>query len=74
MELKTKFDKLVKDNKIVVDIAYTNCPDKAMEFKSEVNEMLKKYNLQVNNVKPLSLSVACHIGDGAIAIAITRKE
>lgn len=73
-ELKTRFDKLVKDNKIVVDIAYTDCLDKALEFKTEVNEMLAKYNLQVNNVAPLSLSVACHIGDGAIAIAVTRKE
>ena len=73
-ELKTRFDYLVKEGKLVVDIAYTNCLDKALEFKEEVNEMLKNFNMQVNIVAPLSLSVACHIGDGALALAVSRKE
>lgn len=73
-ELSTRFNKYLLDNKVVVDIAYTNCLDKAQEFKNEVNQMLEKYNIRVNKVEPLSLSVACHIGDGAIGVAISRKR
>ena len=72
-ELSTRFKEYVLSGKISVDIAYTNCVDRAEEFKDEVNIMLKKYGLKVGRVNPLSLSVACHIGDGAIAIAISRK-
>jgi len=73
-ELSTRFNDLVKDGKVVVDVAYTNCLDKAQEFKLELNEMLKKYNLTVGRVEPLSLAVACHIGDESVAVAITRKK
>lgn len=72
-ELSTRFKEYILSGKISVDIAYTNCVDRAEEFKDEVNIMLKKYGLKVGRVNPLSLSVACHIGDGAIAIAISRK-
>jgi len=71
-ELATRFNNYFKEDKVVVDIAYTNCPEKAEEFRNEVNEMLKKYDLKVSRVEPLSLSIACHIGDGAIAVAVTR--
>ena len=73
-ELSTRFNDLVKEGKVVVDVAYTNCEEKAQEFKEELNEMLQKYGLTVNRVEPLSLAVACHIGDGSIAVAITRKR
>ena len=73
-ELSTRFSDFVKDGKVVVDVAYTNCKEKAEEFKEELNEMLSKYNLVVNKVEPLSLAVACHIGDGSIAVAVTRKR
>ena len=62
------------DGKVVVDVAYTDCKDKAEEFREELNTMLSKYGLTVGRVEPLSLAVACHIGDGSIAVAISRKR
>jgi DegV family protein with EDD domain len=51
-------------------IAYTKDLDQAMDFKSEVEETL---NHKVETVAPLSLSVSCHIGPGAIALAVAKK-
>ena len=73
-ELNTRFAEKLKEGKVVVDIAYTENNSKAMEFKAEVNKMLEKYNLSVSRVEPLSLSISCHIGEGALGIAITRKR
>lgn len=73
-ELETRFADLLKQNKISIDMAYTNCKEKCLEFKQEADKMLQKYNLEVNLIDPLSLSVACHIGDGAIAITICYKN
>lgn len=72
-DLSTRFADDVKNNKINVSIAYTNCIEKAKEFENEVNSALLPFNLKVECVDPLSLSVACHIGDGALAVAISQK-
>lgn len=72
-DLSTRFAEDVKNNKINVSIAYTNCKEKATEFENEVNTALLPFNLKVEYVNPLSLSVACHIGDGALAVAISQK-
>lgn len=55
-----------------IDMAYTRYEDKLLEFRSEVTEAFPwageiRYD-------PLSLSVGCHIGPGAIAITATRKN
>ena len=50
-------------------MAYTYDKDKCLEFKKEAEEIFGKYNLKIEFVDPLSLSVSCHIGPGAIAIA-----
>lgn len=71
-ELSGRFQELVKAGKIVVDVVHSNDKERAIEFKEEVDEMLKKHGLKVNAISELSLSVACHIGDGSIAIAISR--
>lgn len=72
-ELSTRFADLVREKKIKVAMAYTNCEDKCTEFRNEANEMLKKYGLEVEMMDPLSLSVACHIGDGSLAIGVFYK-
>lgn len=71
-EIETRFADIVKEGKLKVYIAYTYVADKAQEFKQEANEALKKYGLEVTWVDPLSLQVACHIGDGSIAIGCAR--
>ena len=55
-------------------MAYTNCREKCLEFKKEADLALAPLGLEIDIVDPLSLSVACHIGDGAIAIACYEKK
>ena len=57
-----------KDN-IYVDIAYTKDDTEALKFLEEVKEEFNRDDTMVN---PLSLSVSCHIGPGALAIAATK--
>lgn len=68
-EIETRFKDVHANGKLKVYMAYTYVTDKILEFKKEADEVLKKYNLSVEVVDPLSLSVACHIGEGAIALA-----
>lgn len=51
-------------------IAYTYNKDEAQEFYDEVKAIYPNHDIIVD---PLSLSVSCHIGPGAIAIACTKK-
>lgn len=50
--------------------AYTKEVDRALEWKAEVEEAFPGHEMHLD---PLSLSVACHIGPGALALACTRK-
>ncbi len=51
-------------------IAYTASPEEVDHFKAEVNEEFPNHELEID---PLSLSVSCHIGPGALALAVTKK-
>lgn len=53
-----------------ISIAHTNNEEVAMEFKKEVETEFPGH--QVELVDELSLSVACHIGDGALALACAK--
>ncbi len=55
---------------VYIDIAYTAAPDDALQFEKEVKEVFPGQQCVVN---PLSLSVACHIGPGALAVACSHK-
>ena len=57
-------------HKVYLDIAHTNNYEEAQDFKAEVEEAFPGY--QVGFVDALSLSVSCHIGDGALALAATE--
>ncbi len=50
--------------------AYTNNLDAALEWKSEVEAAIPGFDMHLD---PLSLSVGCHIGPGALAVTVTRK-
>ena len=60
-----------KDDNVVINLAYTGT-DQALvkEFLEEVKEEFPGKEIYY---APLSLSVSCHIGDGALAIAITKE-
>ena len=51
-------------------IAYTDNEEAALEFKKEVEERFPNADVYM---APLSLSIACHIGPGSLAVTATRK-
>ncbi len=51
-------------------IAHTNNLPAALELKKELESVFSGYDICV---EPLSLSIACHIGPGSLAIACTQK-
>ena len=53
-----------------ISMAYTHDLEAAEEFKKEVQEAFPNHEIVLN---PLSLSIACHIGPGALAVACSRK-
>lgn len=53
-----------------IAMAYTYDLDAALEFKKEVETEFPGHDIVLN---PLSLSVSCHIGPGALAITATKK-
>lgn len=53
-----------------LQIAYSYDIEKAVEFKREVEEIFPGFKVHID---PLSLSVSCHIGPGALALACTKK-
>lgn len=72
-EITTRFKDIYEQNRLEVMVAYTYDKNKALEFKNEIEKAFSKFNLKVSYVDPLSLSVACHIGENAVAIAVAEK-
>lgn len=72
-DIEHRFKSQLDAGKLKIQMAYTHAKDKCLEFKEEADKELEKYGLKVEMVDPLSLSVACHIGDGAIAIACSTS-
>lgn len=70
-DLNTRFADLYKAGKMRLEIAYTDDDSEAKIFKEEVE---KAIGLPVEYVDPLSLSVSCHIGPGALAVACAVAE
>ena len=63
------FDESAKE-RVMLHIAYTKDAEEAELWKQEVMEAFPGFRLKM---APLSLSVACHIGPGALALACTRN-
>lgn len=59
----------VKDD-MVLGMAYTCSSEEAQEWKQEITERFPGYEIVEG---PLSLSVACHIGQGAMAVTCMKK-
>lgn len=53
-----------------IDVAHTNNEAAALEFQKEIEAEFPGYPVEL--VDELSLSVACHIGDGALAVACSK--
>lgn len=63
------FDESAKE-RVMLHIAYTKDAEETELWKQEVMEAFPGFRLKM---APLSLSVACHIGPGALALACTRN-
>ncbi len=60
-------------NNVWFEIAHTENETEAENFKAEILEAFPGYPAEDIVINPLSLSVSCHIGPGALAFAITKK-
>lgn len=69
-DLETRFKEYVKKGQMRLYVAHTNCLAKAQAFAEQIRKEIP--NVELAFIDPLSLSVACHIGDGALAIATSR--
>ncbi len=69
-DLETSFAKYVEMGEMTISLAYTDNKDEAMEFAEEIKVMFP--NIPFRFCDPLSLSVACHIGTGALGLTCTR--
>ena len=55
---------------MILGMAYTCGKEEAAEWKEEIHSHFPEYEIMEN---PLSLSIACHIGAGAMAVTCTKK-
>lgn len=69
-DLETRFAEYVKRGEMCLQAAYAGNEEEAQEFKKELEEAFPGYEIVMN---PLSLSVACHIGHGALAVACSKR-
>lgn len=69
-DLETRFSELVAKGEMVVAVAYTDCRDKAEQFAAEIKAAIP--NVPFKFIDPLALSIACHIGSGALATGVMR--
>lgn len=64
-DIDGRFKDLVSQNKLKFYVAYTKDKEAAIDFKEMCEREL---GISIEYTDPLSLSVACHIGPGALAI------
>ncbi|MBE5828650.1 MAG: DegV family protein [Butyrivibrio sp.] len=68
-DIETRFGGMEKGDFWIAG-AYTNNLEAATEWKKEVEAAIPGFDMHLD---PLSLSVGCHIGPGALAVTVTRK-
>ena len=66
----TRFKEYAEAGEMCLQMAYAGNREEAEEFRKEVEAAFPGVDIQMD---PLSLSVACHIGHGALAIACSKK-
>lgn len=69
-DINERFGGMTEDKHIWLQIAYTHDRAAAEQFRTEVEAEFPSYDIHID---PLSLSVACHIGPGALALACCKK-
>lgn len=67
---ETRFPEYVQRGEMCLQSAYSGNPEEAAEFRKDIEEAFPGIEIMQD---PLSLSVACHIGYGSVAIACSRR-
>lgn len=67
-DLEKRFKEQAEKGKIHIGAAYTGNPEEAKDWAKVIREKYPQFDFHMD---PLSLSVACHIGYGALAITAT---
>ena len=68
-DMEKRFGGINPEN-IWLEVAHTQNEIEAEKFKEEILEEFPGFDIHID---PLSLSVSCHIGPGALAIACSKK-
>lgn len=69
-DMRERFAEYEKEGLMCIESAYTGNPEEAEEFKKEIEAAFPGHEVRM---APLSLSIACHIGYGVLAIGCTKK-
>lgn len=69
-DIENRFGGFTERKEVRLEIAYTGDIQAALAWKEEVTQAFPGYEIHMD---PLSLSVACHIGPGALALACCKK-
>lgn len=67
-DLDKRFADFAKEGKVHMEVAYSGNEEEAKEWAELVKETFPQFDFHMD---PLSLSVACHIGYGALAVALS---
>lgn len=70
-DFEERFADLRKEGKMTIAVAHTENEEEATAFASELKATFP--DMEITFVDPLSLSVSCHIGPGALACACCVK-
>ena len=70
-DLSTRFAQFRANGEMTLSVAHTDNFAEADTFRKELEQLFP--DVPVLFVDPLSLSVSCHIGPGALAVTVTRR-
>lgn len=69
-DMQERFAAYEEEGLMCIESAYTGNLEEAEEFKKEIEAAFPEHEVRM---APLALSIACHIGHGALAIGCTKK-
>ena len=67
----TRFNDTKEAESMNIAVAYSGTADECEIFKDELQKLFPEHDIMMD---PLSLSVSCHIGPGAVAVACAKKR
>ena len=68
--LDGKYRQYVEAGEVYLQIAHTNCPDRALKLKEKMEEEFPGFEIFLTD---LPLEIACHVGPGALGVACMRR-